>query len=385
MEPERKERPREGRAAPVSAVPLSTLDAKRLASLDAFRGLAVFGMLLVNNKQLGPWTPDQLHHARWGHPVHFADMVFPWFLLIVGVAIPFAAASARRRGFSRWAFARKIGTRALLLVLIGVLINSSFVHHPLFDLGVLQTIGLAYLAGALLYRLRPRWRLQAIAILLVGQWAVLRHVAAPGIAAGVVTEKLNLIRYVNETYLAAVGLENLPAIAPTTALVLMGTFAGDLVRRGAGDPVHKARLLAAAGLGLLLLGALWSLDLPMVKRIWTASYVTFAAGAGLLVFALFYWAIDVRGRVSWSFPLVVFGANAITAFALPILANVHILDEWTARLPNGLPGTLRQSLLQAFTARFGPGPGGLAFTLAFLLFWWLVLYGLYRKRIFIRV
>ncbi len=385
MELEWKERRPESRAAPVSAVQPSTLDAKRLVSLDAFRGLAVLGMLLVNNKQLGPWTPDQLHHASWGEPIHFADMVFPWFLLIVGVAIPFAAASARRRGLSRREFARRIGTRVLLLVLIGVLINSSYAHHPLFDLGILQTIGLAYLAGALLYRLRPRWRLRVIAILLVGQWAVLRNIAAPGIPAGVLMEKLNLIRYVNETYLARADLQNLPAIAPTTALVLIGTLAGDLVRRSGGDAMRKARLLAATGLALALLGALWSLDLPMVKRIWTASYVTFAAGAGLFVFALFYWLIDTRERVSWSFPLVVLGSNAITAFALPILVNIHILDEWTARLQNGRLGTLRESLLGAFAARLGLGPGGFAFTLAFVLFWWLVLYGLYRRRIFIRV
>lgn len=125
----------------------------RLVSLDAFRGLTIALMLLVNNTALDTATPIQLTHAPWNGGIRLADLVFPWFLFCVGVAIPFASASFAKRGLPVWRYDLKALSRAVLLILLGCLIDSSLAKHPILDLGVLQIIGLAYLVGALLYEL----------------------------------------------------------------------------------------------------------------------------------------------------------------------------------------------------------------------------------------
>jgi len=161
--------------------------AKRLVSLDAFRGLAILGMLLVNEKVLGPATPLQLKHARWNESPHVADMVFPWFLLIVGVAIPYAVASRRSRGMSPGAYYLDVVRRTVILVLLGCAINSSWADRPLLNMGVLQLIGLAYLVAALLYGLPLTARMVVAASLLAAHWAAIRFIPIPGIGAGIFT------------------------------------------------------------------------------------------------------------------------------------------------------------------------------------------------------
>src|SRR5437016_3794637 len=150
--PSDKEQPAE-RLPPPGPEPQPDPRARRLASLDAFRGLAIVGMLLVNNVALDTATPRPLTHAPWNGGVYFADLVYPWFLLIVGVAIPFSAGAARAKGVPSWRYDLKIVGRAVTLLLLGCLIDSSTWKYPTFDLGVLQLIGLSYLVGALLYDL----------------------------------------------------------------------------------------------------------------------------------------------------------------------------------------------------------------------------------------
>ena len=355
---------------------------KRLVSLDAFRGLAVLGMLLVNNKALGPWTPSQLTHASWSEGVHAADVVYPWFLLIVGVAIPYSFASSRARGVAPLRQLGRTLTRAIVIVLLGVLVNSSYARHPLFDLGVLQLIGFAYLFGAMLYGLPRPARAGAAALLLLGHWAALRFVPVPGGVPHAFTETHNLVVHLNTIYLDQLGLSNLPSVATTTALVLIGTLFGDLIRGGDEARSRTARTLLLWGAVMLVVGLLWSLDQPMVKRLWTSPYILFAAGTGAMVLSLCYWLIDGKGYRAWCYPLVVLGRNAITAFVLPILVNIYLLDGWR------WPGTTRsvgQTLLGWLTNHLGAGPGGLTFTLGFLVCWWLVFFAMYRKRVFLRI
>ena len=354
---------------------------RRLVSLDAFRGLAVGGMLLVNNKALGPWTPSHLTHAGWNGGIHLADLVYPWFLLIVGVAIPFSS----RNGLSRWSDLVKVLKRAAALVLLGCLVNSSYAKRPLFDLGVLQLIGMAYLGGALLYPISLRWRLGAAAGMLAAHWAILRFLPVPGLGAGVLTEGRNAVVYLNQVYLDQWRLANLPAALPTIALVLIGTALGDLLRSQSVGPRGKVRLMAAAGAALTLAGWLWSLDLPFNKRLWTAPYILLAAGWGVLALAALYYIMHVRRRRAWAFPLVVMGMNAITAFVAPILVNIHVLGEWGWTLPGGKLFSLQEAWVKLFTNSLGAGFGGLLYTLSYLLVWWLVLFWMYRKQAFLKV
>ena len=152
-------------------------------------------MLLVNNIALDERTPAQLTHAPWNGGLRFADLIFPWFLLIVGVAIPFSIAGARRKKTPLWRVAGRVLGRVLALVFLGCLIDSSLMKQPVFDLDVLQLIGLAYGVGSLLYAL-PIWLRLPVAVgLLAGHAAVIHNFPIPGLGRGVFREDANAITY----------------------------------------------------------------------------------------------------------------------------------------------------------------------------------------------
>jgi predicted acyltransferase len=358
---------------------------KRLTSLDAFRGLTILGMLLVNNVALNEATPSHLTHAAWASGIHFADLVFPWFLLIMGVAIPYSIASSRRKGLTMWRYRLKALGRAAALVLLGCLIDSSLARQPIFDLGVLQIIGLAYLVGALLYPLRPAWKAAAAALLLAGHWAAIRFIPIPGIGAGAFTENANLIKYLNETYLQAYHLSGLVSVIPTSAMALAGSVVGDLMRAERPAPGRKVLWMAAAGATLMLGGWLWNLDLPFNKPVWSAPYIVYTAGLGSFVLAVFYLLVDVAGWRAPAFPLVVFGSNAIVAYVAPILVKLYILQVWTLPTPDGAKLPLQQAFQHLLILHAGQVAGGWLYTASYIVFWWLVLLYLYRKKIFVRV
>jgi len=389
-----EEQPSGTDAAPVAERHLTKADAgeaepeqpqERLGALDAFRGFTILGMLLVNNAALDIQTPVQLTHAPWNGGVRFADMVFPWFLLIVGVAIPYAVAAHENRGQPLWKYDLRVFGRAATLLLLGCLIDSSLAKRPVFDLGVLQLIGLAYLAAALLYELSARRRLILAAGLLVSHWAIIRFLPVPGVGAGVFTESQNIINHLNQVYLQALNLRGLVSVVPTSALVLIGTVLGDVLRREAFTVMQKVGHLVAGGVILIVLGWIWSLDLPFNKPVWTASYILYAAGWGSLVLGLFYLLIDVNGWHAWAFPLVVPGVNAIFAYVAPIIVKVHILAEWNWRMPDGTLLPLQQAFMNLCFAHFGRVPGGWLYTVSYIVFWWLILFWMYRKRVFLRV
>ncbi len=341
-------------AAPDSPVPEQPAEevrpSERLVSLDAFRGLTVFLMLLVNNIALDAATPSQLTHAPWKGGIRLADLVLPWFLFCVGVAIPFSAASARRKGLRPWQYDLRVVKRTVLLVLLGCLLDSSLVKRPIFDLGVLQSIGLAYLAAALLYDLTLSRRVLVAGILLAGYWAAIRYVPVPGVGAGVFDESNNLISYLNKTHLMPLGLDGLTSVVPTAALAILGSVIGDILRDEKRQFTKRMAAMLTAGVGLVAGGLLWGLSLQFSKDLWTPSFVLVTAGTGTIALALLYLVIDGARWRWWAYPLVVFGANAIVGYVLPILAKALILQVWQID-PGGLgaedaaavlPGLLRQ-------------------------------------------
>ena len=230
----------------------------RLVSLDAFRGLTIAGMLLVNNIALDTRTPAQLTHAPWNGGVRFADLIFPWFLLMAGVAIPFSAAGAKAKGLALWRYDLKVLGRVLALVFLGCLIDSSLAKQPLFDLNVLQLIGLAYGVASLLYALPLPRRLAVAFGLLVLHGAAIKWLPVPGIGAGAFRADANLIAHLNQTYLQPVHLDGLISVVPTSALVLIGSAFGDLLRwevrplpkNPAADPGKRGA--SGPGLGMAL-------------------------------------------------------------------------------------------------------------------------------------
>jgi len=356
----------------------------RLRSLDAFRGLTIVLMLLVNNIALDTATPTQLMHAGWNAGIHLADLVFPWFLFAAGVAIPFSAASAKRKGLPGWRYDLKILTRAVALVALGCLVDSSVQHRAIFTLGVLQIIGLAYIVGAFLYEL-PLFRRLILAVgMLFAYWAFIKFVPVPGMGAGVFEETRNIVFYFNRTYFNAVSLWGVTAIVPTGAMMLIGTAVGDLLRSKERAEHKRLAALLLAGVVLVAAGFLWHFSLPYNKPLWTPAYVLMTAGLGTLLLGVFYLIIDAAGWWHWSYPLLVLGANAILAYVMPILVKLLILENWQHPL-NGVKVTLEQWLLAGAKGHYGPINGGWLYTAGYMLFWWIILWFFFRKKMFLRV
>jgi len=357
----------------------------RLVSLDALRGLTILGMLLVNNTVVGVYTPAQFEHAPWNGGVHIADLVLPWFLFIVGVTIPFSDVCRHRRALSGTNCHLKIFSRAITLVLLGCLLDSSIMHTPYLGLGILQLIGLVYLCTALLYQFSIRWSVGIAGVLLVAHWAAMRFIPIPGIGAGVFTEHQNLIHYLNETYLRQWHLAGIISVIPTTALALLGTVMGEILQKGSYSGLRKFASLLLGGLDLVIIGYIWSKDLPFSKEVWTAPFIVLSAGLGAVALGVFYVVMDVIKWRRWVFPLVIFGMNAIFAYVVPILIKVDVLNVWRWPTPNPPSLTLEQIILQYFRSHSGLIIGGWLYTATYIGFWWLVLLFMYRKRIFLKV
>lgn len=378
-----------GHVPPAPSPEPAPAKSERLLSLDAFRGLTIFGMLLVNNIALGSRTPTQLKHAPWNAGVTFADFVFPWFLLIVGVAVPFAWASHQRKtpGYGRW-LGKAVG-RAVALVLLGCFIDSSIAKQPIFDLDVLQLIGLAYFVGAVLYPLSVGVRVTLAFVFLFAHWGLLHFLPTGMGETGTLRPDQNAISLINESFLKHWHLAGLVSVIPTGALVLLGTAIGDALRAERLAHLHRLLIVLLAGLDLALLGHIWSHSLPYNKAVWTGSYILFAAGCGIILLATFYALLDIVtknkwGR-AWAFPLTVFGANAIAAYVLPITVKLYLLQGWTWPMPDGTHPTLQAALMHASVAHWGAWHGGWTYTLGYIGVTWLVLLWMHRKGLFLRV
>ncbi len=382
--------PRPAEAVPLAAPP------SRLLSLDVFRGITVAGMLLVNNP--GSWSHvrDPLEHAKW-HGWTPTDLIFPFFLFIVGVAMTFSFAAQERGGASRGEMMGRVAKRSAVLVLLG-LVLAAFPFYGL-DLatlripGVLQRIGAAFLlASAVVLLAGPRAQAAVAALLLLGYWAAMKRVPVPGYGAGSLEPDSNLAAYVDRAVLGTAHLwkssgtwdpEGLLSTLPAVATVLLGVFAGRWLRSDR-SPGRKTVGMLAGGAAGVLLGLAWNEVFPINKNLWTSSYVVFTAGMALLVLAACYWLVDVKGRRRWAFPFVVLGVNAIAAFFLSgIMARLLTLVKWAG--PAGdvtLKGWLYD---RAFASWLAPLDASLAFALCFVLFWVGVTWAMYRGRLFIKV
>ena len=410
--PDRTEPPTPADAPPAAAEQATAtlhVHAGRVLALDALRGLVILLMLLVNNLALDTATPTQLAHAPWNGGVRVADLVYPWFLFCVGVAIPFSMAGSRRRGWPAWRVTLRVLSRTAILVLLGCLLDSSLSKRPVLKLGVLQMIGLSYLVGALLYELSAGRRMLVAGALLGLHWMALKLLPIPGVGTGVLAEHDNFVQHLNRTYLEAVHLAGLPSLVPLAALVLIGSVIGDLLRQprstawlqsprarrqarhpeeseGTADPgTHRIASLLVAGVGLLAAAGLWSLSIGFNRLVWAPSFVLLAAATGTVALALLYVLIDTTGWRSWAYPLLVFGSNAVLAYVAPILVKAFILQEWQVRVGPGQLVPVLQWWLDFWVAHAGRIAGGWLYTLSYLAVWWGVLWHLYRKQLFLRV
>jgi predicted acyltransferase len=351
--------------------------ASRLVSLDAFRGLTMAAMVLVNNP--GTWRAiyAPLRHADW-HGLTPTDVIFPCFVFIVGVAIPLSRPTPGR-----------VLRRAAAIFALGIILNGA----PYFDWatiripGVLQRIAVCYLVAALLF-LGTRWRTQAVvmAALLVGYWAALTLVPVPGYGRGDLGPEGNLAAWLDRAVLGphlwkaarVYDPEGMLSTVPAIATALLGVLTGQWLQSGRGPRQILAGLIVGGAVATLL-GAIWGLVFPVNKSLWTSSYVLLTGGLALLLLAACYWAIEIRGWRRWAVPFVVFGVNALALYFLSTLMAraltlIHVGGA-----------TLKTTIFdRAFAPWASPVNASLAYASAYLLVWWLVLWGLYRAGIRLR-
>lgn len=372
--------------------------ASRLLSLDAFRGLTVAAMILVNNP--GDWghVYAPLEHAAW-HGCTPTDLVFPFFLFIVGVSIAFSLGRNTPPGRvpaeveDLTGVRRKILIRGLKLFALGLFLNL----FPRFDpstvrvMGVLQRIALVYVVCALIFlKTNPRQQVWMLVLLLTGYFLLLTKMPVPGVGAASLEPESNLAAWfdrlvLGESHLwkAVQGLwdpEGLLSTVPAIGTGIAGMLAGYALRRR-GDAAKRTVRLVGVGLGLVALGLVWSRWFPLNKSLWTSSYVAYTAGLAMLLLALFYWLIDVRGYRRWARPLEVFGVNAIAAFFLsgmiPRLLHLVKIDGV------GAQAWLYQTVLApAFT---DPYLASLAGGLVCVGIFWAAMTWMYRKGVVIKV
>lgn len=352
---------------------------ERFASVDALRGLTVAAMLLVNNP--GDWSHvyAPLRHAAW-HGCTPTDLIFPFFLFVVGVSIALALGPRIERGDARAALSRTVLIRAGRIIALGLALH--LCAYLLLDQahfrpwGVLQRIGLCFTAAGLLVihtGARVQWAI--FAALLLGYWALLA-------SAGTFDPWVNLASRIDTTLFGELLYEFDPATGrghdpegllstlPAIATTLLGVRAGAWLRAG------RSRTLLLAALACLLLGAAWSLLFPLNKQLWTSSYVLWSGGWAMLALLICHLAIDRRG---WPAIGRRFGVNAIAAYAGAALMvyAMAALGWWGPLYERGFAGWM--------TPQVGPTPPSLAFALAFVGIWWLVVWLLDRRRIYIRI
>src|SRR5918993_639048 len=369
-----------------------TPETGRLVSLDAFRGLTIAGMILVNNP--GTWGAiyDPLEHAAW-HGWTPTDFVFPFFLFIVGVSITLALARRAEAGGPKRDLYVKIVRRTLIIFALGLFL-SGFPFDNLSALripGVLQRIAVCYLFASLIF-LHTGWRAQAIitAALLVGYCMLMSFIPAPGFAAGDLSMEGSLASYVDRTLLAGhtwkplYDPEGILSTMPAVATTLCGVLTGHLLRSRQ-SPVEKVAAMFVAGVAGVVIGWWWNHWFPINKPLWTSSYVVFTAGMALQLLALCYWLIDLKGYRRWALPFVVFGSNALAAFFLTgICARLLGLIKLTG--PDGKPAALQSVIFKNFFASWAsPINASLCYAVCFVLLWLGLMAILYRKRIFIKV
>jgi len=357
--------------------------AHHLESLDVFRGLTVAAMILVNNP--GDWTAvfPQLVHAYWTGCT-LADLVFPWFIFMMGVALPFAFARRRQQGHGSSQIYRRIARRVVLLIALGLVLNAVAAWPAVFPLrfpGVLQRIALSYLiAAVVVLQFDVRGWSAVTAALLLGHWALLALVPIAGHAAGTLSPDQNVALYVDRQLfgrhllLTPIDPEGLLGTLSAAATALLGALAGHLLQQPVVAAVRIRRLIAG-GTFAVIIAAAWSAVLPISKPLWTGSFALLASGVGTLLLAALYGAIDVRGVRRWSRPFLWLGVNPLA---------IYFLSEVVGHLQVGAKAWLFWTVLApAVPDRMELA--SLIFAVGFVAVWTAVAGVMYRRQIRVQV
>jgi predicted acyltransferase len=376
----------------------------RMISLDVLRGLTIAFMILVNNNADGLHAYWALKHALWNGFTP-TDLVFPTFLFTVGISTVFSTAARLAQGASKQSLFLHTIRRTIILYLLGLLVNS----FPLFHLqtmrfyGVLPRIAICYFIVSSLYLLSPGWRDKVVLLFasLAGYWLLMRFVPVPGFGMPVRDIPLldpdrNLTAWIDRQIFSAAHLyehtrdpEGLLSTIPAVGTALIGLLTGIWLRTQR-TLAQKAKGIAIAGISGVLLGGLWNFSFPLNKKLWTSSFVLFAAGLSMLLLALAIWAVDIRGnernednatRSRRWMPFLVFGSNSIAAYVLSellpgIMERIHVA-----------PGLNPLAWYYLSILKVVPNIpfASLLYSLSYVAICWIPMYFLYRRRIFIKI
>jgi predicted acyltransferase len=373
--------------------------AQRLISLDVFRGLTIGSMVLVNNP--GTWSAiyPPLDHAEW-HGWTFTDTIFPFFVFIMGIAIPIALEKRRAAGQVGTDLYLKLFQRTAALFGLGLFLALfpfyNWLEGHWIDIGhirimgVLQRLALCYLFASLLFLwLPPRALLGAAFALLLGYWALMMiggrgDLTPEGNLSGLIDR---LVLGPNHMWKGSKFMdpEGILSTLPAIATCLFGVMTGRLVASKRAD-TEKVAELFVWGFALLALGWMWSAFFPINKNLWTSSYSVFMAGLAMCVLAACYWIIDIKGWKAWTGPFVVFGVNALALFVGSGMMGRLLNMIPTGIGPDGKGISLKTSIYQAVFAPLPtPVNASLIFAVCFIGLWLFLMWLLYRKQIFIKV
>jgi heparan-alpha-glucosaminide N-acetyltransferase len=348
---------------------------ERLLSLDAFRGFIML-ILAANGFALHQLAKsqhralaviaNQFDHVQWTGMV-FWDLIQPSFMFMVGVALPFAIASRRSRGYSDLDVLKHVAWRSLMLLVWSQIIMSISANRLHFQMiNVLSQIAFTYLLSYFILQLRFRWQVVTAALILAGHWAL--FAIFPG-SEGAFSKTDNIGAIVDH-WLGLNYRGNYVTInfVSSTVTTLFGAWTGLLMMRKETDS-HRMKVLAGAAAACFLLGGALTPFNPMVKRIWTASFTLFSTGWVLLMLLFFYWLVEVRGQRKVVFPLVVVGMNSIFIYTLSI-----VLARWLNQAVGVFTGGFK------FIGELAP----VAQATAVVAVMWYFCYWLYQRKIFFR-
>jgi predicted acyltransferase len=372
-----------------------TKASSRLVSLDVFRGLTVMFMILVNNP--GDWGHiyKPLEHAEW-NGCTLADLVFPFFLFIVGVSTVYSLETKKQIQADHGTLMLRILRRAAIIFGLGLFMSLywywdfSTVRIP----GVLQRIALVYLLCGLIY-VKTDYRIQTVLLILIliGYYLLMTQVPVPGYGKASLQPETNLGAWLDRLLFTPAHLwnqsrtwdpEGLLGTLPAMGTTLLGILTGTWLKRQTYTEGSKVGAMLVAGLLLAGSGLWWNVSFPINKALWTSSYVLFTGGLAIIVFSLFYFLVDVLGYKKWTTPFVVYGVNPITVFvASGLLARtmnkVQInFQGQDMSLSTALYGTFFQDY-------FTPINASLAWAVSFVLVWMIILWIMYNRRIIIKI
>jgi predicted acyltransferase len=372
-----------------------TKASSRLVSLDVFRGLTVMFMILVNNP--GDWGHiyKPLEHAEW-NGCTLADLVFPFFLFIVGVSTVYSLETKKQIQADHGKLMLRILRRAAIIFGLGLFMSLywywdfSTVRIP----GVLQRIALVYLLCGLIY-VKTDYRIQTVLVILIliGYYLLMTHVPVPGYGKASLQPATNLGAWLDRLLFTPAHLwnqsrtwdpEGVLGTLPAMGTTLLGILTGTWLKRQTYTEGSKVGAMLVVGILLAGSGLWWNVSFPINKALWTSSYVLFTGGLAIIVFSLFYFLVDILGYKKWTTPFVVYGVNPITVFvASGLLARtmnkVQInFQGQDMSLSTALYGTFFQDY-------FTPINASLAWAISFVLGWMIILWIMYNRRLIIKI